>query len=53
MTRKEIAAVLEEIAVLLELSGENPFKSRSYSNVARQVLQSGDDIAQLAKEKRL
>ena len=53
MTRKEIAAVLEEIAVLLELSGENPFKSRSYSNVARQVLQSSDDIAQLAKEKRL
>ncbi|HOF39688.1 MAG TPA: DNA polymerase/3'-5' exonuclease PolX [Candidatus Hydrogenedentes bacterium] len=53
MTRKEIAAVLEEIAVLLELSGENPFKSRSYSNVARQILQSGDDINQLVKEKRL
>jgi len=53
MTRKEIAAVLEEIAVLLELSGENPFKSRSYTNVARQILQSSEDIAALVREKRL
>ena len=49
MTCKEIAAVLEEIAVLLELSGENPFKSRSYTNVARQILQSSEDIAALAR----
>lgn len=53
MNRKEVAAILEEIALLLELSGENPFKARSYSNVARQILQSENDIAQLVEEKRL
>jgi len=53
MNRKEIAAIFEEIAVLLELSGENPFKARSYENVARQILQCEEDIAELAREKRL
>ena len=51
--KQAIAAGLEEIAVLLELSGENPFKSRSYTNVARQILQSSEDIAALVREKRL
>ena len=53
MNRKEIAAILEEIAVLLELTGENPFKARSYENVARQILQCDEDIAELVREKRL
>jgi len=53
MNRKEVAAILEEIALLLELSGENPFKARAYINVARQILQSEADIALLVKEKRL
>lgn len=35
MTTKEIAAVFEEIAVLLELKGENPFRIRAFSNAAR------------------
>lgn len=30
MTKNEMAGVLEEIAVLLELKGENPFKIRAY-----------------------
>lgn len=53
MNRKEIAAILEEIAILLELSGENPFKARSYENVARQILQCEEDIAELVREERL
>ena len=53
MNNKEIAAVLEEIAVLLELSGENPFKARSYANVARQIEQCEEDVATLARENRL
>ena len=35
MTKNEIAAVLEEIGTLLELEGENPFKTRAYQNGAR------------------
>lgn len=53
MTNKEVAAVLEEIALLLELSGENPFKARSYANVARQLEQSQEDVAALVEEGRL
>lgn len=53
MNNKEIAAVLDEIAVLLELAGENPFKARSYSNVARQIEQLEEPIEVLVAEKRL
>lgn len=53
MTKKEVAAVLEEIATLLELSGENPFKARSYTNVARALEQSETDLDTLVREKRL
>lgn len=37
MTKKEIADVLDEIAVLLELKEENPFKVRAYQTGARAV----------------
>ena len=37
MTKKEIADVLEEIATLLELQGENPFKVRAYQVGARAI----------------
>ena len=35
MTRQEIAETLAEIAILLELTGENPFKVRAYQAGAR------------------
>lgn len=35
LSRKQIADVLDEIAVLLELQGENPFKVRAYQTGAR------------------
>jgi DNA polymerase (family 10) len=35
MTKEEIAGVLEQIATLLELKGENQFKIRAYTNAAR------------------
>ncbi|GMU90968.1 MAG: DNA polymerase/3'-5' exonuclease PolX [Candidatus Hydrogenedentota bacterium] len=53
MTKKEVAAVLEEIAILLELCGENPFKARSYQNVARALEQHEEDLDTLVREKRL
>jgi len=37
MTKREIADVLNEIALLLELQGENPFKIRAYQSGARAV----------------
>jgi len=38
MDRREVARVLEEIAAMLELAGENPFKVRAYENGAQAVL---------------
>ena len=35
MTKDQIAEILTDIATLLELKGENPFKSRAYVNAAR------------------
>ncbi|HQR71200.1 MAG TPA: nucleotidyltransferase domain-containing protein [Burkholderiaceae bacterium] len=40
-----IAAVFEEIADLLEVQDENPFRIRAYRNAARMVRQQGPDFA--------
>ena len=53
MNRTDIAAVLEEIAVLLELQGENPFKVRAYQNGARALETLGEDLDVLVAEDRL
>ena len=44
MTKKEIAAVLDEIGLLLELQGENPFKVRAYHAGARALGSLEDDL---------
>jgi len=53
MDKSEITAIFEEIAVLLELKGENPFKSRAYTNAARALNNYEEDIAQLVAEDRI
>ena len=35
MDKDQIAEILVEIGMLLELKGENPFKTRAYANAAR------------------
>ena len=46
MTKNEIAGVLEEVGMLLELQGENPFKTRAYQNGARALeALEGDEFA--------
>lgn len=53
MTRDDIASILEEIALLLELKGENHFKTRAYRTGAEIVLNSEADIIGLAKKDKL
>lgn len=53
MQNKDVVKLLEEIALLLDLAGENPFKSRAYVNVARQLEQSDESIEVLVREERL
>lgn len=53
MNNKEVAAVLDEIAVLLELAGENPFKARSYTNAARTIEGMHEDVEDLVAAGKL
>ena len=53
MTKDEIAGVLEQIATLLELKGENPFKIRAYANAARAMETFGGNISNLQDEEAL
>ena len=53
MTRELLADVLEEIALLLELKNENPFKVRAYRQGADTVRGFDGDIVQLAASKQL
>ena len=50
----DIAAVFEEIADLLEIQGENPFRIRAYRNAARQMEAMGVPAAEMvAKDEDL
>jgi DNA polymerase (family 10) len=47
MDRKDVASALEEVAVLLELKGENPFKIRAYNQAARTISNLEADLSEL------
>jgi len=53
MDKTTIADVLEKIATLLELKGENPFKIRAYTNAARSLETYGGNISDLRDEETL
>src|SRR6266550_4269534 len=53
MTKDEIAGVLEQIATLLELKNENPFKIRAYTNAARALETFGGNVSNLQDEEAL
>jgi DNA polymerase (family 10) len=48
-----VARVLAEIADLLEIKGENPFKIRAYRNAADTVAHLGERVAALTPAERL
>ncbi len=53
LTAEDLAATLEEIALLLELKGENPFKTRAYRNGANIIRDFEGDFLQRAKDDEL
>ena len=53
MTKGQIAEVLEQIATLLELRDENPFKIRAYANAALSLETFGGNISDLQDEEAL
>lgn len=53
MTKADIVSALEEIAVLLELRGENPFKIRAYQAGARALETMEEDLDALLEVDEL
>jgi DNA polymerase (family 10) len=53
MTKSNIVAILIEIAELLELTGENPFKVRAYYNAARTLEGQTEEVQDLVKSGKL
>ena len=52
MNKDQVAQVLTEIATLLELKGENPFKSRAYANAARAIETLGQPLERFSPRNR-
>ncbi len=53
MNKDQVAEVLREIGVLLELKGENPFKTRAYANAARALEVLSEPLEKVVSENRL
>jgi DNA polymerase (family X) len=53
VNKDQVAAILVEIGTLLELKGENPFKTRAYANVARMLEGLAEPIEVLVQDGRL
>src|SRR5882672_4970912 len=53
MDKEQVAEILVSIATLLELKGENPFKSRAYLTAARALENISEPLDKLIAEERL
>ena len=53
ISKKDIIRILEEIAVLLELKGESPFKSIAYANAARRLETLEEGLDELVRRGEL
>jgi DNA polymerase (family 10) len=46
----DIAAIFEEIADLLEIKGDNPFRIRAYRNAARTLRDMNRDVSAMVQQ---
>ena len=53
MTKSGVIEILQEIAVLLELLGENPFKARAYLNAVRVLENQTEEVDELVHTGKL
>ena len=51
--REKIVTILNQIALILEIKGENAFKIRAYKNGSEVIENYGDDIIQVTKNGKL
>jgi DNA polymerase (family 10) len=53
MDKQQVAEILNSIGTLLELKGENPFKTRAYFNAARTLETMNESLQELVAANRL
>ncbi|ADI02480.1 DNA polymerase/3'-5' exonuclease PolX [Syntrophothermus lipocalidus] len=53
MDNQEIARILDEIADILDILGENPFKARAYRQVANHIYRMETDLHEVSKHHGL
>src|SRR4051812_26119021 len=53
MTKNDVADALDEIGTLLELKGENAFRTNAYHNAARLIQQLPGDLAEMVAKGTL
>jgi DNA polymerase (family 10) len=53
MTDNKLIKILKNIALLLEIKGENPFKSRAYTNAARVLDEENIDVTKAVEDGTL
>ena len=53
MDKKRIAEILDEMGTLLELKGDNPFRSRAFHNASQIISGVTEDLSTLVKSKSL
>ncbi|HUA66127.1 MAG TPA: DNA polymerase/3'-5' exonuclease PolX [Alphaproteobacteria bacterium] len=53
MENSKVAEILIEIGLLLDLKGENPFKTRAYGNAARAIENLAEPLHKIVAEGRL
>jgi len=53
MNNIELAAILDEMGTLLEIQGQNRFRTQAYHNAARALEQLGESVADLVSQDRL
>lgn len=53
LNKQQVAGIFEEIALLLEIRGENPFKVRAYRNAARALLNVDEPLSAVIEQGRL
>ncbi len=51
MTNRQLAALFDELADIMEIAGENHFKIRAYRNASRAISNSHDNIGEMPPEK--
>jgi DNA polymerase (family 10) len=53
MDKDQVAQILDEIGTLLEIHGENPFRTRAYTNAARAIQQLETNLADVVAAGKL